>query len=98
MKQPERTTHEFSVLFKELGEHADGRSYYEDELDDELQQLGLGEVTGGGTWLDGRGCDMQIEVSDPVAGLRVIREVLRRLNAPVSTRIKSQAGEFRLEE
>jgi hypothetical protein len=98
MAEGEDVWPEFSVLFRELGSHAGGRSYYEDELDDELQRLGIGEVVGGGTWLDGRGCDMQIVVRDPVAGLRVIRDVLRRLNAPASTRILGDAGEYALYE
>ena len=85
---------EFSVFFRELGEHADGRSYYEDELEEELERLGLGEVVGGGTWMDGRGCDIHIAVRDPEAGLRVIRAVLRRLKAPLSTRIRGDGVEF----
>jgi hypothetical protein len=89
---------EFSVIFRELGAHAGGRSYYEDELDEELHRLNLGEVVGGGTWMDGSGCDMHVEVRDPVAGLRVIREVLQRLNAPASTRIRGDAGEFTVYE
>jgi hypothetical protein len=89
---------EFSVFFRELGEHAGGRSYYEDELEEELERLGLGEVVGGGTWLDGSGCDIHVAVRDPVAGLRVIREVLRRLNAPPSTRIRGDGAEFSVYE
>jgi hypothetical protein len=89
---------EFSVRFRELGVHEDGeprgRSYYEDEIDEELQRLDLGEVVGGGTWLDGSGCDMHVAVRDPDAGLRVIRDVLRRLGAPPSTRIVGDAGEY----
>ncbi len=50
-----------------------------------------------GNWLDGSGCELHVEVSDPVAGLRVIREVLRRLNAPASTRIVGDAGELCLD-
>ena len=93
---------EFAVRFRELGVHEDGgprgRSYYDDEIDEELQRLGLGEVVGGGTWLDGSGCDIHIAVRDPEAGLRVIREVLRRLGAPPSTRIRGDTGEFAVYE
>src|SRR5262245_35030285 len=96
MAEVERLWHEFSVLFRELGAHAGGRSDYEGEVEEEVQRLGLGEVVGGGTWMDGSGCDMQVEVSDPEAGLRVIREVLRRLKAPTSTRIIGDAGEWRV--
>jgi hypothetical protein len=85
---------EFSVFFRELGAHAGGRSYYEDELEEELERLSLGEVVGGGTWMDGSGCDIHIAVRDAAEGLRVIREVLRRLNAPPSTRIRNDGGEF----
>jgi hypothetical protein len=89
---------EFSVIFRELGEDVSGRSYYEDELDEELERLGLGQVVGGGTWLDGSGCDIDIEVRDPEAGLRVIREVLRRLDAPPSTRIRGGGVEYAVYE
>ena len=71
---------EYTVFFRELGAHAGGRSYYEDELEEELERLNLGEVVGGGTWMDGSGCDIHIAVRDPEAGLRAIRELLRRLN------------------
>jgi hypothetical protein len=94
MAEAERTWHDFSVVFRELGDHVDGRSAYEDDLQGELQRLGIGEVLGGGTWLDGTGCDIDIRVSNPVAGLRAIREVLRELAAPISTRIIGDAGEF----
>lgn len=85
---------EFSVFFRELGAHAGGRSYYEDELEEELERLGIGEVVGGGTWMDGSGCDIHIAVTDTAAGLRVIQEVLRRLDAPPSTRIRGDSGEY----
>jgi hypothetical protein len=89
---------EFSILFRELGVHAGGRSYYEDELEEELERLKLGEVVGGGTWMDGSGCDIHVAVSDPEAGLQVIREILRRLNAPASTRIRGESGEYSVYE
>ena len=38
MAEVERTWHEFSVLFRELGAGVGGHSYYEDELDEELQR------------------------------------------------------------
>jgi hypothetical protein len=44
--------------------------------------------------MDGSGCDIHIAVRDTEAGLRVIRDVLRRLNAPPSTRISGDASEF----
>lgn len=97
MADAEKTWHEFSVRFRELGVHEDGsprgRSYFEDEVEEELERLGIGEVVGGGTWLDGSGCHFDVVVSDPVAGLRVLREALRRLGAPPSTRIFGDAGE-----
>jgi hypothetical protein len=89
---------EFSVFFRELGSHAGGRSFYEDPLEEELERLGLGEVVGGGTWLDGRGCDIHIAVQDAAEGLRVIREVLRGLNAPPSTRIRGDGIDLPLYE
>jgi hypothetical protein len=90
----DRSWPEVTIFFRELGEHASGRSYYEDELEDELERLGLGEVVGGGTWLDGRGCDIQVQIRDQNAGLRLIRDVLKRLNAPGSTRIRGDFGEL----
>jgi hypothetical protein len=94
MSEEEPAWHDFSILFRELGAHAGGRSYYEDELEEELERLGLGEVVGGGTWMDGSGCDIGVVVSDSEAGLRVIRDVLRRLHAPESTRIVGDSGEY----
>ena len=48
--------------------------------------------------MDGSGCNLTVEVRDAVVGLRVIREVLRRFNAPSSTRIVGESGEFALYE
>lgn len=96
MAEDEIAWHSFTVLFRELGEFVDGRSAYEDDIEAELERLGIGEVHGGGTWLDGSGCDISVSVTDPVAGLRAIREVLRALAAPDSKRIISDAGEFPL--
>jgi hypothetical protein len=98
MTEAEQTWHNFAVVFLELGDHVDGRSAYEDDLHGELRRLGIGEVLGGGTWLDGSGCDIDIRVSDPVAGLRAIRVVLQELVAPFSTRVIGDASEFPLYE
>jgi hypothetical protein len=100
MAEQEPVWHDFTILVRELGVHEDGaprgRSYFEDELEEELEGQGLGEVTGGGSWMDGSGCDIQVIVSDPEAGLLLIRDVLRRLGAPESTRILGETGEHRL--
>jgi hypothetical protein len=89
---------ELSIHFRELGDHCNGRSYYEDEIEEELERLDLGEVVGAGTWLNGSGCHIDVEVRDPVAALRVIREILQRLKAPASTRILGDDGEFAVYE
>ncbi len=100
MSEREPVWHDFTILFRELGVYEGGarrgRSYFEDELEEELEAKGLGEVTGGGSWMDGSGCDIQVSVSDAEAALRLIRDVLRRLGAPDSTRILGETGEHRL--
>jgi hypothetical protein len=73
---------------------SEGGGSYEDELEEELERLGLGEVVGGGTWMGGSGCDIHVRVRDPETGLRAIPEVLRRFEAPASTRIRGDADEF----
>jgi hypothetical protein len=93
---------EFMIVFRDLGVHPGGtprgRSYYEDEIEEELERLGIGEVVGGGTWMDGSGCNISVEVSDPEAGLSLIREVLRRLDAPASTKIHCESKEYSVYE
>jgi hypothetical protein len=84
---------EFAIFSRDLGSDAGGRGYHEDDLEEELERLGLGEVVDGGTWMDGSEFGIQVAVRDPQAGLRVIREVLLRRNAPGSTRIRSDDGE-----
>jgi hypothetical protein len=60
-----------------------GRDEIEDPLHEALVRAGLGEVTGGGTGAD---CSMiDVEVSDPVRGLALVREILVRLNVPRDT-------------
>jgi hypothetical protein len=99
MAKAKPTWHNFAVVFRELGEFVDGRAAYEDDLQGELRRLGIGEVLGGGSSLDdddedGEACDIDIQVTDPVAGLRAIRVVLQDIGAPFSTRIIGDDGEF----
>jgi hypothetical protein len=102
MAAEEPAWREFMIFFRDLGVHPcgtpRGRSYYEDEIEEELERLGIGEVVGGGTWMDGSGCNISVEVSNPEAGLRVIRDVLRRLDAPTSTRIICESSEYSVYE
>ncbi len=76
--------HSLTVLFRPAMPPAD-RGYFEDELEEALEQQGLGEVIGGGTAIDGSFCDISIDVADISAGLHLIREVLRRCEAPETT-------------
>ena len=60
-----------------------GRDEIEEPLHEALVQAGLGEVTGGGTGTD---CSMiDVEVSDPVKGLALLRKILVGLNVPRDT-------------
>lgn len=69
---------------------------YEDPIEEMLETLGLGEVTGGGTQLgdaraDGKrpieSCGLDVEVTDLQRGLSALREELQRLGAPVGTEL-----------
>ena len=73
---------------------------FEDPLQAELQKEQLGEVTGGGSQLAGRGkeiefCGLDVDVTDRDRGLQLIREVMRRLNAPSDTVIEEYLPSFR---
>lgn len=79
----------FDIIFQSADFRFGGRDEIEDPLDEALQQAGLGEVTGGGSGMGTSNID--IEVSDPVRALPLIREVLRSLGVAHSTLIR-QAG------
>jgi hypothetical protein len=74
--------HSLTVLFRP-GMYPADRHAIEDELEEALGDLG--EISGGGTAVDLSECDIAVEVTDLEAGLRVLREVLRRLEVPEST-------------
>jgi len=59
------------------------RHAIEDELEDALGEWG--ELTGGGTAVDLSMCDISLDVAELAVGLRIIREVLQRLQVPKST-------------
>ena len=59
------------------------RHVIEDELEERLGELG--ETTGGGTAVDLSECDIGLDVADIAVGMRIIREVLMRLEVPLST-------------
>jgi hypothetical protein len=66
---------------------------FEDPLQAALEAQDLGEVTGGGSQLAGRGkeiefCGLDVEVTDRDRGLHVIREIMHRLGAPPNTVIE----------
>jgi hypothetical protein len=73
---------------------------FEDPLQAALDAENLGEVSGGGSQLAGRGkgiefCGMDVEVIDRDRGLHLIREVMRRLDAPPGTIIEEYLPTFR---
>ena len=61
-----------------------------DPLDEALLASGAGEVTGGG--IGGGFTRLRLELTDEPAALTVIRELLTRLDAPPSTRIRLPSG------
>lgn len=75
---------------------------YEDPIIDELERLGLGEVSGAGTQLgdegpDGRrpivSCGIDVDTNDVDATRSALRELLPRLGCPQGTQIQyEQSG------
>ena len=75
---------------------------YEDPIIEELERLGLGEVSGAGTELgdegpDGRrpivSCGIDVDTNDVPATRSALRELLPRLGCPEGTRIQyEQSG------
>lgn len=74
------------INFKKTGRNFD-RDEIEEALDDALTEAELGEVTGGGAFLDGSGCDITVDVNDAARGLEVVRQVLVEMQVPSSTTI-----------
>ena len=73
---------------------------FEDPLQAALDAEALGEVSGGGSQLAGRGkeiefCGLDVEVTDRERGLHLIREAMRRLDAPHGTVIEEYLPVFR---
>ena len=72
---------------------------FEDPLQAALDKEKLGEVTGGGSQM-GEGktvefCGLDVEVADRDRGLQIIREVMRRSDAPPGTVIEEYLPSFR---
>ena len=70
---------------------------FEDPLSEALERAGLGEVTGGGSWLthpDEQGrqfvesCGIDLDIRDPIAGIPFVLQELRKLNAPRGSRLE----------
>ena len=72
---------------------------FEDPLQAALDKEKLGEVTGGGSQMgEGKTVEfsgLDVEVTDHDKGLQIIREVMRRLNAPSGTVIEEYLPSFR---
>ena len=79
----------FEIILQSADFNFGGRDEIEDPLDEALQQANLGEVTGGGSGMGVSNID--VEATDPVRGLILIREVLQGLGVAKSTVIR-QAG------
>jgi hypothetical protein len=81
----------FEIILHDADFTFDGRDEIEDPLDDALRAAKLGEVTGGGS---GMGlCNIDVEVTDPVRGLALVREQLRALGVAPSTEINQYEPE-----
>jgi hypothetical protein len=74
---------------------------YEDPIIDELERLGLGEVSGAGTALgderpDGtrpiESCGIDVDTDDPVATRSALRELLPKLGCPQGTQLHYTAS------
>ena len=66
----------------------DGRDQIEDPLDEALSESDLGEVTGGGGGMGLMNIDVEVDGGDQfAAALRLVRQTLRDLNVPPTTRI-----------
>ena len=80
---------------------------YEDPIIDELERLGLGEVTGGGTGMgdegpDGRreiqSCGIDIETNDVDATRTALRELLPKLGCPQGTQLQYSLADKALQD
>ena len=74
---------------------------YEDPIIDELERLGLGEVSGAGTALgdeqpDGRrpvvSCGIDVDTHDVTATRSALRDLLPRLGCPKGTQLQYEAS------
>ena len=73
----------FEILFQSAEFQFDGRDVVEDALEEALESEDLGEVSGGGSGMGITNID--VEVTDAIRGLSVIRKVLHDLGVARST-------------
>jgi hypothetical protein len=92
-KQLDTMTHRLQVVFKPAITPRDRSNLYERPIDEELEKAGVGKWTGGGTFVDGSASDCSFEVSDVEKGVAIIRDVLRKKNAPKTTKIQLLGAE-----
>ncbi len=80
---------------------------YEDPIIDELERLGLGEVTGGGTGMgdegaDGRreiqSCGIDVETTDLEATRAALRELLPKLGCKPGTQLHYSVADKALQD
>jgi hypothetical protein len=81
------------INFRDVSEDFD-RDLVEEALDAALEQEGLGQATGGGSFVDGSGCDISVDVSDVERGLYVVRQVLAQMQISPSTTIDEFNEDF----
>ena len=80
---------------------------YEDPIIDELERLGLGEVTGGGTGMgdegaDGRreveSCGIDVQTNDVDATRAALRELLPKLDCQAGTQLQYSVADRALQD
>lgn len=80
---------------------------YEDPIIDELERLGIGEVTGGGTGMgdegpDGRreiqSCGIDVETTNVEGARAALRDLLPKLGCPAGTQLQYSVAEIDLQD
>ncbi len=95
------------IFFPEPLGPIDRGDKYEDPIIDELERLGLGEVTGGGTGMgdegaDGRrevqSCGIDVETNDVEATRTALRELLPKLGCQPGTQLQYSVADKDLQD
>jgi hypothetical protein len=78
------------IVFRSEDWRVSSSAEIEEPLDEMLIAAGVGEIISGG--VGPTGVFFVVEVEDAATGLPVVREALRRLRVPESTRIEGLGG------